>query len=92
MNNLFMLAIEKLEGGTYTIDTILGVIQQITEWAIKIGLSLAGVALVIGFSTLAIVDADRKQRTKHSIIMTLVGIVGIVIAISLVNIILGMFQ
>ena len=92
MNNLFMLAIEKLEGGTYTIDTILDVIQQITEWAIKIGLSLAGAALVIGFSTLAIVDADTKQRTKNSIIMTLVGIVGIIIAISLVNIILGMFQ
>lgn len=92
MNNLFMLAIEKLEGGTYTIDTILDVIQQITEWAIKIGLSLAGAALVIGFATLAVVDIDRKQRTKQSIVMTLVGIIGIVIAISLVNIILGMFQ
>lgn len=92
MNNLYMLAIEKLEGGTYTIDTILDVIQQITEWAIKIGLALAGAALVIGFATLAVVDIDRKQRTKQSIVMTLVGIVGIVIAISLVNIILGMFQ
>jgi len=46
---LNVLAIQQLEGGTYTVDTILKVIKQITDWALAVGISLAGVALVISF-------------------------------------------
>ena len=46
MKNLFnVLAIQQLEGGTYTVDTVLKVIKQITDWALAVGISLAGVAL-----------------------------------------------
>ena len=50
MKNIFnVLAIKQLEGGTYIVDTVLKVIKQITDWALAIGMSLAGVALVISF-------------------------------------------
>ena len=59
---LNVLAIQQLEGGTYTVDTILKVIKQITDWALAVGIS-----------------------------QTLLGIFGIILAISLVNIIIRLF-
>ena len=58
-NIINVLAIQQLEGGTYTVDTILKVIKQITDWALAVGL--------------------------------LLGIFGIILAISLVNIIIRLF-
>ena len=46
INLLNVLAIQQLDGGTYTVDTVLKVIKQITDWAIAVGISLAGVAVV----------------------------------------------
>ena len=92
MNKLFsVLAIQQLEGGTYTVDTVLKVIKQITDWALAIGMSLAGVALVISFIMYAVVDVDQKPRVKTRIVQTLLGIGGIIMAISLVNIIIRLF-
>jgi len=91
MKLLNMLAIQQLEGGTYTVDTVLKVIKQITDWALAIGISLAGVALVISFIMYAVVDVDQKPRVKTRITQTLLGIFGIILAISLVNIIIRLF-
>ena len=90
-NLLNVLAIEQLEGGTYTVDTVLNIIKQITDWALAIGISLSGIALVICFIMYAVVDVDQKQRVKTRIIQTLLGIAGIILAISLVNIIIKLF-
>lgn len=90
-NNFYLLAIQQLEGGNYTIDTILKVIKQITDWALAVGISLAGVALVISFIMYAVVDVDQKPRVKIRIVQTLLGIGGIIMAISLVNIIIRLF-
>ncbi len=91
MNKLFILAIQELEGGTYTIDTILDVINQLTIWSITIGIALSGLAAVIYFIELAVMDAERKERAKRSLVSLVVGITGIVLAISLVNILLRIF-
>lgn len=92
MNNfLNILAIKQLEGGTYTVDTILNVIKQITDWALAVGISVAGVALVVSFIMYAVVDVDQKPRVKTRILQTLLGIGGIIMAISLVNIIIKLF-
>lgn len=92
MKYLNVLAIQQLEGGTYTVDTVLKVIKQITDWAIAIGMSLAGVAVVISFIMYAVVDVDQKPRVKTRITQTLVGIGGIIISVSLVNIIIRLFS
>lgn len=92
MKYLNVFAIQQLEGGTYTVDTVLKVIKQITDWAIAIGMSLAGVAVVISFIMYAVVDVDQKPRVKTRITQTLVGIGGIIISVSLVNIIIRLFS
>ena len=76
MNRLNVLAIKQLEGGTYTIDTVLNVIKQITDWALAVGISLAGIALVVSFIMYAVVDVDQKPRVKTRILQTLLGIFG----------------
>lgn len=90
-NFMNVLAIQQLEGGTYTVDTVLKVIKQVTDWALAVGIALAGVALVISFIMYAVVDVDQKPRVKTRIVQTLLGIGGIIMAISLVNIIIRLF-
>lgn len=92
MNKIFnFLDIKQLEGGTYDVNTVLRVIKQITDWALVIGVSLVGVALVISFITYAVVDVDQKPRVKSRIVQTFVGLGGIIMAISLVNIMIRLF-
>ena len=91
MKYLNLLTIEKLEGGNYDVNTVLLAISKVTDMALKIGIALAGVSLVIGFIMYAVVDVDQKPRIKSRIIQTLLGVGGIILAISLVNVIIGLF-
>lgn len=92
MNNfLNMLAIEKLDGGTYNVESIIKAIQTFSNWALRVGIAMSGVALIIGFILYSIVDVDQKQRVKQRIIQTMFGIVGIILAISIVNLIIDLF-
>ena len=86
-----IMAIEKLEGGEYNIDSIIQAIQTFSTWALRVGIALAGVSLIIGFVLYAVVDVDQKQRVKQRIIQTMFGIVGIILAISIVNLIIDLF-
>lgn len=90
--NCLAEGIQKLEGGTYTIDSILQIINTFTSWALRIGIAAAGASLLIGFILYAVVDVDKKPKTKQRIIETLFGIAGIIIAISLVNIMIDLFK
>lgn len=91
MNLINILEITELEGGTYTVETITDFINTVTNWAIGIGISLAGLVLVIGFITLAVVDVEQKNRAKSRITQTIVGIVGIIVSISIVNVLIRHF-
>ncbi|HPE14349.1 MAG TPA: hypothetical protein PLT65_00725 [Bacilli bacterium] len=91
MKNIYLLAIEKLEGGAYTIDSIVQAIKKFSDWALKVGIALAGVSLIIGFILYSVVDVDQKPRVKQRIIQTLLGVGGIVLAISLVNLVIELF-
>ena len=86
-----ILALPKLEGGNYNIDSILKAIKTVTDWCLRVGIALAGVSLVVGFVLYAVADVDRKQHVKQRIIQTMFGIVGIILAISLVNLIISLF-
>lgn len=86
-----ILAIKKLEGGNYDINTVLQAINKITDMATTVGLAIAGASLVVGFIMLSVVDVDQKQRVKSKIVQVLLGVGGIVLAISFVNIVIGLF-
>lgn len=83
--------ISKLEGGGFTIDSILKAIKTFTTWALRVGITLSGVALIIAFIIYAVSDVDQKQRVKQRIIQTLFGVVGIILSLSLVNLIIELF-
>ena len=94
-NNYILLAangISKLEGGNYTVDSILNAIQTFTSWALRVGITLSGVALIVGFIMYAVSDVDQKARVKQRIIQTLFGVIGIILALSLVNLIIDLFS
>lgn len=86
-----LLKIEKLDGGDYNIDSIIKAIQTFSNWALRIGIAAAGLSLIIGFILYAVADVDQKQRVKQRIIQTIFGIIGIILAISIVNIIIDLF-
>ena len=88
-NYLQMLKIEHLEGGGYNVDSIIKAIQTFSTWALRI--AAAGVSLIVGFILYAVVDVDRKAQVKQRIIQTMFGIVGIILAISIVNLIIDLF-
>jgi len=90
-DSMNLLAINKLDGGNYNIDSILSAIKTLTDWCLRVGIALAGVSLVVGFIMYAVADVDRKAHVKHRIIQTMFGIVGIILAISLVNLIISLF-
>ena len=90
-NYLSLLKIEHLEGGTYNVDSILNAIQTFSNWALRVGIASAGLSLIIGFIMYAVVDVDRKSHVKQRIIQTMFGIVGIILTISIVNLIIDLF-
>ena len=57
----------------------------------RVGIALAGVSLIVGFIMYAVADVDKKQQVKQRIIQTMFGIVGIILAISIVNLIIDLF-
>ena len=93
MNNLFYVIakIDKLEGGDYNVNSIIKAIQTFSQWALRIGIAAAGVSLIVGFILYTVVDVDQKPRVKQRIIQTMIGIVGIILAISIVNLIIDLF-
>ncbi len=91
MGGISTLKIEKLDGGNYNIDSIIKAIQTFSNWSLRVGIALAGVSLIIGFILYAVADVDQKQRVKQRIIQTMFGIIGIILAISIVNLIIDLF-
>ena len=91
LNSFLLLDIDHLEGGGYNINSILKALKTLTNWTLSIGIAAAGVSLVVGFVLYAVVDVDQKGRVKQRIIQTLIGIAGIILAISLVNLIIDLF-
>ena len=90
-SSMNLLEIEKLDGGDYNIDSIIKAIQTFSNWALRIGIAAAGLSLIIGFILYAVADVDQKQRVKQRIIQTVFGIIGIILAISIVNVIIDLF-
>lgn len=85
------LDISHLDGGSYDVNSILKALKTLTNWILSIGIAAAGVSLVVGFVLYAVTDVEQKARVKQRIVQTLLGIAGIILAISLVNLIIDLF-
>lgn len=91
IKNINTLDISHLEGGSYDVNSILKALKTLTNWILSIGIAAAGVSLVVGFVLYAVTDVEQKSRVKQRIVQTLIGIAGIILAISLVNLIIDLF-
>jgi F0F1-type ATP synthase membrane subunit c/vacuolar-type H+-ATPase subunit K len=91
MKYLQLLKIEHLDGGGYDVNSILSAIKTFSNWALRVGIAAAGLSLIIGFILYAVVDVDQKPRVKQRIIQTMIGIIGIILAISIVNLLIDLF-
>ena len=91
MKYLQLLKIEHLDGGGYDVNSILAAIKTFSNWVLRIGIAAAGLSLIIGFVLYAVVDVDQKPRVKQRIIQTMLGIIGIILAISIVNLLIDLF-
>lgn len=67
-------------------------LNNLMTWIQRIGIVLGGVALLIGFVVYTVSDVDKKQQAKQRIIQTMLGIIGIVVAVTLIKVILGFFR
>ena len=91
MKYLQLLKIEHLDGGGYDVNSILSAIKTFSNWVLRVGIAAAGLSLIIGFILYAVVDVDQKPRVKQRIIQTMIGIIGIILAISIVNLLIDLF-
>lgn len=91
MKYLQLLKIDHLDGGGYDVNSILAAIKTFSNWALRVGIAAAGLSLIIGFILYAVVDVDQKPRVKQRIVQTMLGIIGIILAISIVNLLIDLF-
>ena len=92
MSKLNILAIETLQGGDYDLNKVLKIISDINNTALKVGVALIGLSAIVGFIMLGIVDVEQKEKVKARLKQTFFGLIGMILAISLVNFVIKLFN
>lgn len=78
-------AVEKIEGGTVTIDSLGTIIKSLATKVQIFGIVLAFIALVIFVIQFIIGDDETKQRRKKTILYTLGGVALLILVPSIIN-------
>ncbi len=85
-NSVF--AVEEIEGGSITIDSLGKIIQNLARQIQVFGIILSFIAMVVFVIQFIIGDDETKQRKKKTIIYTLGGVALLILIPSLINIII----
>ena len=80
-----VFAVEKLEGGNITIDSLGAIFKNLATNVQKFGIVLAFFALVIFVIQFITGDDDTKQKKKRTILYTLAGVALLILVPSLIN-------
>ena len=81
-------AVEKLEGGDITIETLGTIIKSLATRIQIFGIIVAFIALTVFVIQFIIGDDEMKQRRKKTIIYTLVGVGLLILIPSIINFII----
>lgn len=81
-------AVEKIEGGNITIDSLGTIIKQLATKVQIFGIILSFIALVVFVIQFIIGDDETKQRRKKTILYTLGGVVLLILVPSIINFII----
>jgi len=80
-----VLAVEKIEGGDVTIETLGTIIKNLATQIQVFGIIVAFIALVVFVIQFIIGDDETKQRRKKTIIYTLAGVAVLILVPSIIN-------
>ena len=78
-------AVEKIEGGDITIESLGTIIKNLATKIQVFGIIVAFIALVVFTIHFIIGDDETKQRKKKTILYTLMGVVVLILVPSLIN-------
>lgn len=78
-------AVEKIEGGNVTIESLGTIIKNLATKVQVFGIVLAFIALVVFTIQFIIGDDETKQRKKKTILYTLMGVAVLILVPSIIN-------
>ena len=78
-------AVEKIEGGNVTIESLGAIIKSLATKVQIFGIVLSFIALVVFVIQFIIGDDERKQRRKKTILYTLGGVALLILVLSIIN-------
>ena len=78
-------AVDKIEGGNVTIESLGSIIKSLATKVQIFGIVLSFIALVVFVIQFIIGDDETKQRRKKTILYTLGGVVLLILVPSIIN-------
>ena len=84
-------ALDKIEGGTVTIESLGGIIKGLATKFQVFGVIITFVMLVVFTIQFIIADDEGKQRKKKLILYTLGGLILLILIPSIINVIIDTF-
>lgn len=78
-------AVDKIEGGNVTIESLGSIIKSLTTKVQIFGIVLSFIALVVFVIQFIIGDDETKQRRKKTILYTLGGVALLILVPSIIN-------
>ena len=85
-------AVEKIEGGNITIDSLGTIIKNLATKIQVFGIVISFIALVIFVIQFIIGDDETKQRRKKTILYTLGGVALLILVPSIINFVIDTFK
>ena len=85
-------AVEKIEGGNVTIDSLGTIIKDLATKVQIFGIVLGFIALVIFVIQFIIADDGTKQRRKKTILYTLGGVALLILVPSIINFVIDTLE
>ena len=84
-------AVEKIEGGNVTIESLGAIIKSLATKVQIFGIVLSFIALVVFVIQFIIGDDETKQRRKKTILYTLGGVALLILVPSIINFVIDIF-
>lgn len=92
LNISSVFAVDKIDGGTITIDSLGSIIKNLARQIQVFGIILSFIAMVVFVIQFIIGDDETKQRKKKTILYTLGGVALLILVPSLINIIISTLE
>lgn len=87
-----VFAVEKIEGGSITIESLGTIIKKLATQIQVFGIILSFIAMVVFVIQFIVGDDETKQRKKKTILYTLGGVALLILIPSIINLIISTLE